>query len=159
MQGMSALLNNYRAPTTRFYKTVLLDNDATTGAVTTQLEPIANRSKAGDLCVIYFSCHGGWVPGLGRNDHGFTDYLCCYDGPLWDYNLRKIWQKFKANTRIVMISDSCHSGTNDALMSRLYLNSEYRLNNNLSALSSPDLHEEIKAMLIHYGACKDEELS
>jgi hypothetical protein len=35
----------------------------------------------------------------------------CYDRQLIDDQLYELWGKFKASVRILVLSDSCHSGT------------------------------------------------
>ena len=59
-----------------------------------------------------YSGHGGQVPDtLGDEDDGMDETWCLYDGQLLDDELRRLWGEFEAGVRILVISDSCHSGT------------------------------------------------
>nr|WP_304521779.1 caspase family protein [Bacillus toyonensis] len=48
-----------------------------------------------------------------RNDEtdGFDETRCLYDGQFTDDELYSLWHLFKEDVRIIVLSDSCHSGT------------------------------------------------
>jgi hypothetical protein len=65
-----------------------------------------------------YSGHGGQVPdfsgdeGLERADDFQDETLCLYDGQIVDDELYALWAAFPADTRVLVISDCCHSGSN-----------------------------------------------
>lgn len=97
----------------KFTNVSLLSPAATRGAVIKSIQSAAATLKAGDLLVITYSGHGGQVPD-GNNDEA-DDHLdetwCLYDGELIDDELNALWATFAEGVRILVISDSCHSGT------------------------------------------------
>jgi len=101
-----------------FKAKVLLTKDATSAAVTTFLKNAAKTLKKGDELFISYSGHGGQVPDLNGDEKGAVnsddnvdETWCLYDRQLVDDELWGIWSLFAAGVRIVMLSDSCHSGT------------------------------------------------
>ena len=109
-----------------------------------------DRMEPGDTLVFYFSGHGGQQPDEdGEELDGRDETLLSYDGAIVDDELNDIWRRFPAGSRIVMISDSCNSGTN------------YRLRGQDLRDPSPinPMKEEkvgnMKARLIHLGGCRD----
>lgn len=75
--------------------------------------------KAGDLFFLTYSGHGGQVPDLNGDEADKKDETwCLFDGQLIDDELYLELSKFKAGVRILVLSDSCHSGsvTRDATM-------------------------------------------
>jgi hypothetical protein len=79
-------------------------------------ELIAKASK-GDALLITFSGHGTYQPDTdGDEVDGLDEALCPYDlqtngEALTDDEIRNLFLTRKAGVRIVLISDSCHSGT------------------------------------------------
>lgn len=93
-------------------RTVLLDEQATRDAVKTAVAAAAARLKAGDVFMLTYAGHGSQVPDFNSDeDDGADETLCLYDGMLIDDEIYELWSKFADDVRIVMISDSCHSGT------------------------------------------------
>ena len=96
---------------------VLLTTAATRKAVLDAMGAAAEQLVAGDIFMISYSGHGGQV--LDKNgdekSNGPDDLLdetwCLYDGEMLDDELHKAFRGFKAGVRILMFSDSCHSGT------------------------------------------------
>jgi len=93
--------------------TTLKTGDATRKAVLDHLDDMAAVMSRGDLLVVSFSGHGGQVPdGNGdESDDGLDETWCLYDGQLLDDELHGAWMKFRPGVRILLFSDSCHSGT------------------------------------------------
>ena len=90
----------------------LVTAQATRGAVLSKLENLAQRMKKGDLLVVSYSGHGGQIPDQnGDETDGLDETWCLYDGELLDDELHGAWAKFQAGVRILVFSDSCHSGT------------------------------------------------
>lgn len=90
----------------------LVTAQATRGAVLDKLENLAQKMQKGDLLVVSYSGHGGQIPDQnGDEADGLDETWCLYDGELLDDELHGAWAKFEAGVRILVFSDSCHSGT------------------------------------------------
>jgi metacaspase-1 len=91
---------------------VLLTKQATRKAVLAALRGAAKALKAGDLFFMSFSGHGGQVRDVtGEEDDKKDETWCLWDGQLIDDELYLELAGFKAGVRVVVLSDSCHSGT------------------------------------------------
>ena len=72
----------------------------------------AKTLKSGDLFFLTYSGHGGQVDDTNSDEKDRMDETwVCYDRQLVDDELYELWGKFKSGVRIVVLSDSCHSGT------------------------------------------------
>jgi hypothetical protein len=91
----------------------LLTKAATRAAVKAEIAKAALLLKAGDLFVLSYSGHGGQIPDLNGDevDDNQDETWCLYDGELVDDELYSALQDFAAGVRILIFSDSCHSGT------------------------------------------------
>jgi hypothetical protein len=90
----------------------LLTARATRENVLGELSRLAETLQPGNLLVVSYSGHGGQVPDLnGDEDDGLDETWCLYDGELIDDELYGAWMKFRPGVRILVFSDSCHSGT------------------------------------------------
>ena len=92
---------------------VLLTRDATRSKTLAGIRAAAKVLKPGDLFFLSYSGHGGQVEDVSGEDE--TDKLdetwCLFDGQLIDDELYFELTKFKKGVRIIVLSDSCHSGT------------------------------------------------
>ncbi len=98
----------------------LLTREATRDAVKKAIKAAADELGPGDMFLLTNSSHGGQVPDRNNDeDDGRDETWCLYDGQLIDDELYELWSAFKPNTRIFVLSDSCHSGTSvrDAVLS------------------------------------------
>jgi len=95
------------------YSTKLLLNDgAKRDPVVAIIRKAANELVAGDMFVLYFSGHGSQTAdGNGDEDDRLDETWCLHDGQLVDDELYHLWRAFKKGVRILVFSDSCHSGT------------------------------------------------
>ena len=92
--------------------TVLLTKKATRAHALTAMRGAAKALKAGDLFFMTYSGHGGQVPDTnGDEADGQDETWCLYDGQLIDDELYFELSKFAAGVRVLVLSDSCHSGT------------------------------------------------
>lgn len=92
--------------------TKLIRNEALRGAVISAIEDAANKLIANDLFFISYSGHGGQLPDINRDEaDGMDETWCLYDGEIVDDELSNLWSIFRKGVRILVISDSCHSGT------------------------------------------------
>jgi hypothetical protein len=102
-----------------FTSSMLLTRNATVAAVTAAMREAAGRLDAGDLLVLSYSGHGGQVPDPSGEERDFLDETwVLFDRELLDDELYALWAAFKPGVRILVLSDSCHSGT--VLRDRFY---------------------------------------
>lgn len=95
-----------------FECTVLKTRDATRDAVIREISNAAEQLKAGDIFMLSYSGHGGQVQDRNGDEWDNADETwCLYDGQMLDDELAHLWTKFAPGVRILMFSDSCHSGT------------------------------------------------
>ncbi len=92
--------------------TVLLTKKATRAAVLAAMRSAAKALKAGDFFFLTFSGHGGQVPDANRDERdGKDETWCLFDGQLIDDELYFELSRFAAGVRVLVFSDSCHSGS------------------------------------------------
>lgn len=92
--------------------TVLLTKDGTRAKVLSALRAASKTLVKGDFFFLTFSGHGGQVPDVsGEEDDKLDETWCLYDGQLIDDELYLELGKFVTGVRILVLSDSCHSGT------------------------------------------------
>ncbi|MDX0722650.1 peptidase C14, caspase catalytic subunit p20 [Sinorhizobium medicae] len=90
----------------------LITKAATRQNVISEIKNAAKELKKGDIFFISYSGHGGRLPDFNNDEDDATDETwCLYDGQLVDDELYGLWSEFKEGVRILVISDSCHSGT------------------------------------------------
>jgi hypothetical protein len=97
-----------------FDTSILLTRDATAAAVTDAIDDAAGALKEGDIFFVTYSGHGGQVPdrnGDEADGDGKDETWVLYDRQLVDDELYALWGKFAAGVRILVFSDSCHSGS------------------------------------------------
>jgi len=102
----------------RGYKVArLVDAAATKAAMVEGMRKVIGGAAAGDLVVITFAGHGTFVPDTSGDEPDRQDEaLCPHDiheggGALVDDEIHKLFAARKAGVKLVLISDSCHSGT------------------------------------------------
>ena len=93
--------------------TVLLTKNATVAKFAKAMKDAAAKLVAGDILFLTYSGHGGQVPDRDGDDEvdGLDETWCLYDRQLVDDELYGMFGKFAKGVRIVLLSDSCHSGT------------------------------------------------
>lgn len=90
----------------------LITKNATRAAVIDAMSKAAAKLKDEDIFLLTYSGHGGQVPDKNGDEiDGEDETWVLYDGELVDDQLHELYLKFSAGTRIVVLSDSCHSGT------------------------------------------------
>lgn len=100
-----------------FMVTTLLDAQATKAAMIDAFKAVIGRGTSGDKVVITFSGHGTFVPDLNGDEvDGLDEGLCPYDlqtggQALLDDEIHELFAARKPGVQLVLISDSCHSGT------------------------------------------------
>ena len=95
-----------------FDSTVLLTKAATAEALIASIEAAAAALAENDIFFLTYSGHGGQVPDKnGDEPDGRDETWCLFDRQVIDDELYTLWSKFKPGVRILVLSDSCHSGT------------------------------------------------
>ncbi|UBV44109.1 caspase family protein (plasmid) [Deinococcus taeanensis] len=95
-----------------YTSTLLRDGEATADLVTEQIGLAATQLQGGDTFFLTYSGHGGQVPDAnGDEADGQDETWVLYDRMMIDDELNALWSQFAADVRIVILSDSCHSGT------------------------------------------------
>ena len=103
----SGLLKSYG-----FQTTVILDSQATRSKTVGAFDSLVAQATSGDVIVLTYSGHGTSVMDTSGDEvDGYDEALYVYDGVLLDDDLRSVLQKTKAGVHVVIISDSCFSGT------------------------------------------------
>ena len=91
---------------------IYLDEEGTSYNLIKHLKAAAARLKKGDTFLLTYSGHGGSVEDKSRDeDDGYDETWCLYNRLFFDDEFGKYWSKFKTGVRIIMASDSCHSGS------------------------------------------------
>lgn len=141
---------------------------ATASAILTCIKSAADTLVAGDMFVFYFSGHGGQKPDVSGDEEadGQDETLCTYASEIVDDDLAALWPEFASGVRIVMLSDCCYSGTNPS----------FTVMNTVQEAASVQTVQKprkpikfaretsgeipgMKAQLIHFGACRDDQES
>jgi metacaspase-1 len=92
--------------------TMLLTKNGTRSKVLGGIRAAAKALTSGDLFFLTYSGHGGQVPDVSGDESDKKDETwCLYDGQLIDDELHFELAKFKPGVRVLVLSDSCHSGT------------------------------------------------
>ncbi|MEZ4363547.1 MAG: caspase family protein [Kofleriaceae bacterium] len=95
-----------------FTSLMLLHSGATLANVCSALERAASKLTAGDLLLLTYSGHGGSVSDRsGDEPDGCDELWCLYDRPLLDDELHARLCAFAAGVRVLVVSDSCYSGS------------------------------------------------
>jgi metacaspase-1 len=94
----------------------LVDAQATKAAMVDAIRALVRGGDKGDSLVITYSGHGTYAPDTdGDEVDGLDEGLCPYDikqgRVLIDDEIHQLFAERAAGVRIVLLSDSCHSGT------------------------------------------------
>jgi hypothetical protein len=104
---MTALANSQG-----FSTTTLLDEQGTSQNITDAIADAARELRSGDIFLLTYAGHGSQVPdATGEETEQLDETWVAYDRQIIDDELYALWGRFQPGVRILMISDSCHSGT------------------------------------------------
>jgi len=172
----------------KFAVKTLLTAKANRKAVLAELARAAKTLKAGDTFFLTYSGHGGQLPdknGDEIDDHQ-DETWCLYDGQIVDDELYQAYTQFAKGVRILVLSDSCHSGTaikmayyaapktaahapdehlqRYRMMPREVALKTYRQNKEfydpiLSSPTSRDAKAQVQASVLLISGCQDNQLS
>ena len=103
----SALLQGFG-----FNVSMILDSQATRANVKAALQGLIDSTNAGDVAVLTYSGHGTQVTDRsGDESDPYDEAICMYDGNVIDDDLRDILNGIHPQATLVIISDSCFSGS------------------------------------------------
>ena len=94
----------------------LIDAQATKAAMSAAITALVSGARSDDRLVITFSGHGTYAPDRnGDEPDGLDEGLCPYDikqgKVLIDDEIHQLFAQRTPGVRILLLSDSCHSGT------------------------------------------------
>lgn len=137
--------------------TILKTQLATRSEILACIESASDILTSGDMFVFYYTGHGGQVKDADCDEvDGQDETLCAYDGEIPDDELAKRWLKFAPGVRIVMLSDSCNSGTNEGYITKVMgAKPPKQPIRELNPISLAGKLTGMDAQLIHFGACED----
>ncbi|MDQ3022052.1 MAG: caspase family protein [Bacteroidota bacterium] len=91
---------------------VLLTKQATRNAVISELTKLSKKLVSGDILFISYSGHGGQLPDKNNDENDNNDETwVLYNGEIVDDELYSLYSQFASGVRIIVLSDSCHSGS------------------------------------------------
>lgn len=91
---------------------LLLDSQATRQNVKRALQGLVDTTNAGDIAVFTYSGHGTQVVDANSDENDpYDEAIYLYDGTVVDDELRYILQGIHPQATLVVISDSCFSGS------------------------------------------------
>jgi hypothetical protein len=134
---------------------VLKTAEATRDRILSGLYRAADNTIEGDIFVFYYSGHGGQQPDISGDEiDGKDETLVAYDREVIDDKIHYALGRFKSGVRLVMISDSCNSGTN--YRGRMTVPVDEKAVFRPFARSGSEREgNNINAQLIHLGGCRD----
>jgi metacaspase-1 len=95
-----------------FTSALLINKEATATEVIRGIAAAGHYLDDGDLFFLSFSGHGSRISDRnGDEDDGYDETWCLYDQMLPDDELFALLQRFRPGVRVLVIADSCHSGT------------------------------------------------
>ena len=101
----------------------LLTKAATRTSIIDAVNKASSTLTSGDIFMLSYSGHGGQLPDFNNDEDDSRDETwCLYDGEMVDDEIYALLGKFVQGVRILVFSDSCHSGT----MTREAYSSVYR---------------------------------
>lgn len=94
----------------------LTNKNATRVGILNAMKNIIDNAKKGDIVLFTYSGHGTYVlDENGDEPDGTDECFCPYDidtkGPITDDELFELFNSKEKGVKLVLISDSCHSGT------------------------------------------------
>ncbi|MEP6390255.1 MAG: caspase family protein [Halioglobus sp.] len=96
----------------KFSTKILRTQQATAKSVETAIRKAAKKLKSGDTFLLSYAGHGSQVEDLTGDEWDGTDETwCLYDRMFLDDEQRALYAEFDKGVNIVVLSDSCHSGT------------------------------------------------
>lgn len=164
-----------------FTSSTLLTNAATRAAVQKAVGDAATKLIAGDILFLTYSGHGGQLPdAAAEEDDGLDETWCLFDGQMVDDEIFLLLGKLAAGVRVLVLSDSCHSGSvikavkikaammspgprpramPDEIVQRVYLANKSFYDGILSDKALAAAEKSMKASSLLISGCQDNQLS
>lgn len=139
---------------------ILVDGSATVMNVIETISEVSLKAESSDKVYIYYSGHGASVADNNKDENdGKDETWCLYDGMLLDDDLYKILTYFRTGVEIVLISDSCHSGTiSKAVEKNLtlsYAKKYFKFGSNRQVKRPFIIEQSNKPNILTLSACQD----
>jgi hypothetical protein len=100
------------AKSREFEVNILLTKDATRDNVLSGIKRAAEELGEGGIFMVSYSGHGGQLPDLDDDeDDSLDETWCLFDGEVVDDELCDHYCLFNPGVRVLLFSDSCHSGS------------------------------------------------
>jgi len=88
------------------------DSEVTKKRFKNELQYALDNAETGDIIYVHYSGHGTYVPDKNGDEiDGYDEALYLYDGELIDDETGEILQTVKDGVSVVLLLDSCFSGT------------------------------------------------
>lgn len=95
-----------------YRSTVLLDAAATAGGFLDAMAAASNELQAGDTLLVTYAGHGAQIPDEdGDEPDGLDETWVVYDRMIVDDEIHAALSRVPAGVRVLLVSDSCHSGS------------------------------------------------
>ena len=85
--------------------------DTTCGAVAAWFSDMAKIAVPGDLVLFTFAGHGVQVNDVNHDEGQYDQAILCTDGGIVDDTIHDWLAAFQSGVRVVLIADSCYSGS------------------------------------------------
>lgn len=151
---------------------VLVDRAATRSRILAELESLLAKLRRGDWGIVTFSGHGTYVKDAGGDEaDGYDEALVTADlDAILDDELGVILEKREPGSKLLVVTDSCHSGTaTRSIGPRLAGPPESRArflppgripSERLAGLRVPRMKRPSRLVdVIHFGACRDDQFA
>jgi hypothetical protein len=108
----TALAMRSLADSCGFWSKCILTEHANASHILAAIELAALTLKCGDIFFLTYAGHGAQIPDCNEDeDDGFDETWVAYDRMIVDDEFFMLWSRFRPGVRVLMLSDSCHSGT------------------------------------------------
>jgi hypothetical protein len=97
-----------------FETKLILNEEATRNRIVDEITRASDQLVSEDMFLLTLACHGSQIPSLdGIDDEidGLDETWVLFDQQLIDDELNSLLSNFRAGVKILVISDSCHSGS------------------------------------------------
>lgn len=157
-----------------FVDKILLTKDAIRERVINLITDASKKMLMGDFFLISYSGHGGLLPNLNNDleSVGYDQTWCLFDAQLVDDELKYLWASFKPGVKILVVTDSCFSGSllkfhlesvkRSKILPPTVLKETYSRNQNFYdiILKEPNVPDgQINASVLLLASCRDDQES
>jgi len=96
-----------------FVTKTLMSKEATAENVRSEIQRAGKTLKSGDIFFLTYAGHGGQVPDRSRDekDDRLDETWCLFNRQFLDDEQYALYSGFASGVRILILSDSCHSGS------------------------------------------------